>query len=255
MRPYAPPVLQVHDRRLPSASTLFTVTEAPAPPPAAELGRYAIAPAGAVRRGGAHRLRAWTTRRAGALVVSSCVLAVCGGGLGTTLSAPPDADRAPRVVALLPDPTGTAPAPAPSADVPSAAPSPSGGGRPSTAPTGARPRPTATRPPAAAGRPVAPGAPSTGPSAPAAPTTDRPPSGSPVPVLRYGDSGPQVRRLQNLLLDLACAPPRYRTVTGTFDDWTRAVLTSFQRSAGVRGEDGAYGPASRVALEAAVPRC
>ncbi|MER8185843.1 peptidoglycan-binding domain-containing protein [Kitasatospora sp. NPDC094015] len=74
-------------------------------------------------------------------------------------------------------------------------------------------------------------------------------------MLRYGDSGPAVRRLQTLLLDLACAPARYRHTTGIFDDWTRSVLTSFQRGAGVHGEDDTYGPATRAALEATVPHC
>ncbi|MFJ8039520.1 peptidoglycan-binding protein [Kitasatospora sp. NPDC096147] len=257
--------------------------------PAARPGGPALVPAPVARTatgrpGGAHRLRTWTARRARVLLGTSCVLAVCGS-LGPALMTRQPAERAdppPTVLTLTFEPTGTASPEGTPATGPAATPATPATGSPSAAPSSPTrtPRPRTTPPHPAAGAaertpapptsvtaPAAtgPAAATTGPGTPAtpAPTATTPPSPAPTPptvppaapVLRPGDSGPQVRRLQTLLLDLACAPSRYRKVTGLFDDWTRAVLTSFQRRADIRGEDGTYGPATRAALEAAVPRC
>ncbi|MFD8597166.1 peptidoglycan-binding protein [Kitasatospora sp. NPDC059646] len=253
VRPYVPPA-RAHDVAAPLPEFRF-----PEPRPATALGTYAIGPAPAVRRTGAHRHRPRTLRRTALVLASSGFLAMTGCGLGATLLSAPTADRAdpPRLPAVTLDPE------------PSATPGPgtgTGTGTASASPTGPTGRPgdrpsTTRRPTLRATPPAARSTPSAEP--PAARVTAPPPATTALPsptasdpaVLRYGDSGPAVRRLQLRLLDLACAPPGRRTVSGTFDDWTRAVLTAYQRTAGIRGEDGVYGPATRAALAAAAARC
>ncbi|MGW4650167.1 peptidoglycan-binding domain-containing protein [Kitasatospora sp. NPDC004289] len=260
--------VQVLDR--PAPPTASPVPPAPPTPPDPGLGRFSLTPvtpwaAAAARPGGAHRLRSWTARRARLLISSSCALAVCGSLGPALLSAPPEgvAEPAPTSLTLTLRPTDAAPettAPPPTAP---AAAEPTG-----SAPSGTRPptTPAPVRTPAArTASPKAPATASTTAPPPASPSatppavppvpTSAPPTPTSAPVLRRGDTGPQVRRLQTLLLDLACAPTRYRTPSGVFDDWTAAVLVSFQRRSGIRGEDGTYGPATRAALEAAVPTC
>ncbi|MEU1667904.1 peptidoglycan-binding protein [Streptomyces sparsogenes] len=78
------------------------------------------------------------------------------------------------------------------------------------------------------------------------PTESPTPTGP--PVLREGDSGPEVvelqKRLGQLLIYLGSAD-------GDFDDGVRNAVSSFQTTYGVEGDpEGVYGPQTRKALEA-----
>ncbi|KDN82021.1 choice-of-anchor A family protein [Kitasatospora cheerisanensis] len=226
------------------------------PPTTGRAGRVHARTGPAGRRPGAHRRRPWTLRRTAVALASSGVLAVCGCGLGAALLAPAHTDRA--VPAPLAVTFATEPPAAPSSPAPSS-PAPGTTARPSDPPSSAAPHrtpPRSTTAPAPTTAPPPPAAvPVTTPPTPAATRPATPGSSPSAPVLRFGDSGPQVRRLQLRLLELACYPPPFPRVSGTFDDWTQAVLTSFQRRAGIRGEDGVFGPATRAAVDAAAPHC
>ncbi|WP_329493525.1 peptidoglycan-binding domain-containing protein [Kitasatospora herbaricolor] len=77
----------------------------------------------------------------------------------------------------------------------------------------------------------------------------------PTRALRLGDSGPEVVRLQKLLVRAACAPADSVFERGRFDPATERALVNFQRAADVRGDERAlavYGPRTRAALEQSV---
>ncbi|WP_435647393.1 hypothetical protein [Kitasatospora purpeofusca] len=204
--------------------------------------------------------------------------AVAGMGLAVVvLALPPGED-------LVPDPpaVGTPTASGPSSPVP-AAPSPAPvAGRPlQTSPptpstTGRRTGATAapSRPPTAAlPSPVlpTPALPSSAPPA-ASTATSPPPTASPtttpattptptavptVRTLRRGDTGPDVVRMQDLLIRADCVPESVPFADGGFDDETARFLRSFQRAAGIAGKEfdrREYGPRSRQALEGAGDR-
>ncbi|WP_405442714.1 peptidoglycan-binding protein [Streptomyces avidinii] len=109
--------------------------------------------------------------------------------------------------------TGT---PAPTASVRSAAPSSS----PSPTTTGRAPEPSSAPSASAAG-----------------------PSGT----LRMGDSGPEVRALQELLHGQGFT---YVSVTGVFDNQTKRGVSQLQRDRSIKGDpNGVYGPATRAAVQ------
>ncbi|MGW2546703.1 peptidoglycan-binding domain-containing protein, partial [Kitasatospora sp. NPDC001574] len=75
---------------------------------------------------------------------------------------------------------------------------------------------------------------------------------------RHG--GPEVVRLQKLLVKAGCAPGDSAFERGRFDAATERVLAGFQQAAGIRGDERAhtmYGDRTRAALEqsAAGPWC
>ncbi|WP_406182563.1 peptidoglycan-binding protein [Streptomyces sp. NBC_01006] len=91
-------------------------------------------------------------------------------------------------------------------------------------------------------------------SAPASPTpsasTSRAPSSPPpppkAPTLRYGDSGPEVEKMQRLLAGRGL----YRgKINGRFDDRTENAVSDFQWQNSIDEDWGVYGPETRRALE------
>lgn len=91
---------------------------------------------------------------------------------------------------------------------------------------------------------------SSAPAATPSPTPSRPSSPPPpsqAPTLQYGDSGPEVEKLQRLL----SAQGLYRgKFDGKFGGQTRSAVSTFQWENGIEGDPyGVYGPETRRALE------
>ncbi|MEK2495219.1 hypothetical protein WN990_37330 [Kitasatospora purpeofusca] len=209
--------------------------------------------------------------------------AVAGMGLAVVVLALPAGED------LVPDPSaaGTPTASGPSSPVP-AAPSPAPvAGRPlqpsSPTPSATHRRPGATAAPSRTPTPALPSAalpapvlpssvlPSSAPpAASAAPsptptasptttpaTTPTPTAAPTVRTLRRGDTGPDVVRMQDLLIRADCVPESVPFADGGFDDATARFLRGFQRAAGIAGKEydrREYGPQSRQALEGAGDR-
>ncbi|WP_369293361.1 peptidoglycan-binding protein [Streptomyces sp. DK15] len=94
-----------------------------------------------------------------------------------------------------------------------------------------------------------PAAPSTPPSP--SPSVDRLPSHEPppsqAPILRFGDSGPEVERVQRLLAMKGLYKGK---IHGRFDRGVRQALSKFQLALGIEDDGwGTYGPSTRRALE------
>ncbi|KMO93988.1 hypothetical protein ACS04_31705 [Streptomyces roseus] len=90
-------------------------------------------------------------------------------------------------------------------------------------------------------------------SAPPSPTpstsTSRPQSPPPAPkgpTLRYGDSGPEVEKMQRLLARRGYYRGR---INGRFDSRTENAVSDFQWQNGIDDDWGVYGPPTRTALE------
>ncbi|MEV7613809.1 peptidoglycan-binding protein [Streptomyces sp. NPDC089799] len=205
-----------------------------------------------------HRKAAARRRRGMPLLAGAAAALVIGGAvvaLGTsTGDGAPDADLA------LPDPklSGAAQSVAPvgpsasaagPSDGPTASRRPSRGSSPShsasaTASDGASPKASAS-PSASTGARSAPGpGPSTG-SRPPSPSQDAPDG-----TLREGDSGWEVRQLQE---DLARVRYFKGRPDGQYTGKTRDAVARFQRDRHVTGDArGVFGPATRAALEEAL---
>ncbi|MBM6405145.1 murein L,D-transpeptidase [Phycicoccus sp. CSK15P-2] len=161
-----------------------------------------------------------TTHRAAAVAASALAVTTVLGGCaqldqwtGASAAAEPPTPTA--------TPTGT---PRPSESSPSASPSPSSSPSPSETPSAT---PTAT------------------------PTASESPKPSPSPTpkrtsLRYGDSGPKVRELQERLSGLGYW---LGDVDGKFGSLTQQAVFALQKSAGL-SRDGVVGPKTRKALAA-----
>ncbi|MFD6967332.1 peptidoglycan-binding protein [Streptomyces sp. NPDC059949] len=144
-------------------------------------------------------------------------------------------------------------------------------------PAGPDPRPPRAEPPADLSVPVLPGGPgaddeepgptasvrSAAPSPTAPAASDTPASQSPKPTpppspsapspaggsatLRMGDSGPEVRSLQEMLHGQGFT---YVSVTGVYDAQTKRGVSQLQRDRSIKGDPpGVYGPATRAAME------
>ncbi|MES4887563.1 peptidoglycan-binding protein [Streptomyces sp. NPDC096012] len=176
----------------------------------------------------------------------AAVVAVAGFAGGLFSYHAPARDRAAvEVRQSVPDATSPGPA-SPTAPEPPAAPrspgrSPStpAAPSPSPSPSSSSPSPSASHSAAGSPSPARPSAPSS-----AAPIT----SPAPAPVLRRGDSGPEVRELQLRLrqLNLYGGP-----VDSVFSRSVEDGVRVYQLARGVRGDEpGVYGPATRASLEA-----
>ena len=100
-------------------------------------------------------------------------------------------------------------------------------------------------------------APSPTPTRPARPTPTRTPTPTPTPtptqtprLLQLGMSGPDVRAMQQQLVNAECGFVDKSIVTGTFDDGTRTALQLYQRENRIKGENGVYGPKTQAVLTA-----
>ncbi|MEU6311788.1 peptidoglycan-binding domain-containing protein [Streptomyces sp. NPDC047014] len=68
-----------------------------------------------------------------------------------------------------------------------------------------------------------------------------------APVLRYGDTGPEVEKLQRLLAGKGLYRGKFN---GQFDWRVERAVSTFQFDRGIDGKEwGYYGPLTRKALE------
>ncbi|MFB8242548.1 hypothetical protein ACFC58_39055 [Kitasatospora purpeofusca] len=224
----------------------------------------------AVRRSGAAGGLPAPVRRWGAGAVAGVGLAVVVLALPP---APPGEDLAPdRPAAGTPTASGP-PSPVPAAPSPTpvtgrplqpSSPTPSNTGRrsgpaavPSSTPAAANPSPTNPSPTSPSPAPPATSDAATTTPTPTTPTPTTSTPASAFRTLRRGDTGPDVVRMQDLLIRANCVPAEVPFADGGFDDATARFLRSFQRAAGITGREldrREYGPQSRQALEGAGDR-
>ncbi|MGW6917964.1 peptidoglycan-binding protein [Kitasatospora sp. NPDC054939] len=196
-----------------------------------------------------------TTRRTAAL--AGVGLVVLGAGLGalTGPGAPPDTIGLPR-----PTPSGSTDEPSPPASTrPDPGPTPTS--HPSPTPTRTRtatgasaspkvvPR-TSSPTPRVAPAPVGPAEPTEEPVDPL-PSPTPTPTPEPQRILRLGDSGQDVARLQHLLRAVGCTRYPVPAASGRFDNTTWNALIRFQEENRLKGDIGwgVYGPRTRTLLE------
>ncbi len=173
------------------------------------------------------------------LPVAVAVLAACGS--------PATAPRAGAGEPLpAPSRTGLSAAPSPTGAPSLTAPSPTASAPVSTAPSPTTPSPTTPSPTAPS--PTVPGASSPAPTAPDPTAPPATPTVATPEVLRPGDSGPQVREVQERLVAL-----HYwlGAADGTYGPLTEQAVLALQGAAGLR-RDGVLGPRTRRALDTGV---
>lgn len=221
----------------PRAAVLQPASRVPVP----GAGGPTVGPGRAGRRSEERTDRAFR-RPAPLLLAATVVLAM--GGTAVTLWTPASSGDV-----MVPDARPSAPASAvppgssPTSSARSSGPSTSASRSPS--PSASRPAsPSASPDPSHAASPSA--SPSPTPSASRSPGP-KPPPPTQAPTLRYGDSGPEVKRLQKLL----AAQGLYKgKVNGRFDARVKQAVAEFQVDRDVDDDGrGTYGPATRRALE------
>ncbi|MEV0409733.1 peptidoglycan-binding protein [Streptomyces sp. NPDC050448] len=84
------------------------------------------------------------------------------------------------------------------------------------------------------------------PPTPSASSSRKPSTQAPPPTLRYGDSGPEVEKMQRLLAGRGYYKGK---VSGRFDDRTENAVSDFQWQNNIDEDWGVYGPETRRALE------
>ncbi|MGW7124945.1 peptidoglycan-binding domain-containing protein [Streptomyces sp. NPDC054901] len=183
-------------------------------------------------------------RPAAPLLAAAAVIAV--GGTAMALLAPDSSGNDVMLSEIRPSaPVAStiAPVPSPTLSVQASGHSPSPSASRSPSPSASRVSPSAS--PASS----LPAAPSTPPSP--SPIVDRLPSHEPppsqAPILRFGDSGPEVERLQRLLARKGLYKGK---IHGRFDRGVRQALSKFQLALGIEDDGwGTYDPSTRRALE------
>ncbi|MGW6784561.1 peptidoglycan-binding protein [Streptomyces sp. NPDC054987] len=209
--------------------------------PASGFAHGGERPAGGGNGGREGRSGSASRRRPLALLIgAAATVALSGTAVAVwVLPASPDGDAA-----LL-----DAKASAPSV---SAAPvAPSGSPTPGSASPSASKSPTASKSPSPSASPSpsrsASSAPPSPSASPKASRSSSPPPPAQAPTLRYGDSGPEVERLQRLL----AAQGLYRgKFHGRFDWRVEDALLDFQYDRGIDPQEwGVYGPLTRKAME------
>ncbi|WP_308800508.1 peptidoglycan-binding protein [Streptomyces sp. NEAU-H3] len=83
------------------------------------------------------------------------------------------------------------------------------------------------------------------------PSEQRPPEGVTQAVLRRGDSGPEVAKLEERLRAVGIYPGRD---DGRFDRGLEYALTTYQVTRGASDEHGVYGADTRTKLEGETPQ-
>lgn len=185
------------------------------------------------------RIRALPITAAAAAVIGAAVLVLrafsdSGAPETTLLDAKPSSPLS-SLTRVAPSQPAESSAPAPS---PTPSPSRSAS---ASASASASPSPSPSRTPSRSPSPSA--TPPPTPSRSSAPTS-RPPS---APTLRYGDSGPEVEKLQRLLAAQGIYRGRY---DGRYGARTESAVSTFQAYNGIDEDPwGVYGPATRRALE------
>lgn len=179
--------------------------------------------------------------------VGVAVLAAAGFASGLfSYDTPSRADGATQEVrASVPEPSTSAPA-SPTAPASSAV------SRSLVRPHSARPSPSPSATPSASPTPTAPSPGASGPSsatpsaAPPSATARTAPAAE--PVLRRGDTGPQVTELQQRLRQLNLYDDQ---IDGVFTRPVEDAVRNYQTARGITGDTyGEYGPATRKSLEA-----
>ncbi|WP_159062114.1 peptidoglycan-binding domain-containing protein [Streptomyces sp. WM6368] len=220
----------------------------PAPHPAETVQLRTIPQAGGTTGGGGgggggpEKRTGPASRKPLALLLgAAAVVALSGTAVAVWALPSSDASDAALVEAKAAAPSVSAPPAAPSASPSPSTSSASPSGSPSpSASKSASPSPS---PSPSASRSSAPPSPSPTPSA------SRPASSPPAqaPILRFGDTGPEVEKLQRLL----AARGLYRgKINGRFDWRVEDALSEFQYDKGIDDQEwGFYGPVTRKALE------
>ncbi|MFD9338618.1 peptidoglycan-binding protein [Streptomyces sp. NPDC060028] len=169
-------------------------------------------------------------------------LAVAALGTGVAMALLPGSDEP---ATALPDAKPSVPvASAPGASTP-APPSPSPSRSPSPSASASASRSPSPSPSPSASRTSAPPSPS--PSPTPSRSVSPPPPPAQAPTLKYGDSGPEVEKLQRLL----AAKRLYRgRIDGKYGDRVEEAVSTFQWDNNIDKDPwGVYGPATRAALE------
>ncbi|MFA7766780.1 peptidoglycan-binding domain-containing protein [Streptomyces sp. NRRL S-448] len=111
-------------------------------------------------------------------------------------------------------------------------------------PTASAPSPSASASPSPSREPGA--SASQSPKPPSSPSASVPSPPSSSGTLRMGDSGPEVRALQELLRGQGFT---YVSVTGVYDNQTKRGVGQLQRDRSLKGDPpGVYGPATQAAM-------
>ncbi|MFI6150991.1 peptidoglycan-binding protein [Streptomyces sp. NPDC051109] len=199
---------------------------------------------GGGRGGGPEKLSGRTRRRRLPTILAGAGTVVAVGTAALALGMLPRSGDSDTVL-LDAKPSAPAPSLAPAGPTqPTAAHSAS-----RSASASASPSPSASKSASSSASPTASRSP-----APASPTqsasTSRAPSSPPpppkAPTLRYGDSGPEVEKMQRLLAGRGL----YRgKINGRFDDRTENAVSEFQWRNNIDEDWGVYGPETRRALE------
>ncbi|MFC5656954.1 peptidoglycan-binding domain-containing protein [Streptomyces nogalater] len=179
---------------------------------------------------------------------------LAGGGLGVALLAAavlalvsyrtPTHDRTAQEIrqSIPARPTqapASSPAPAPPAAPPAALPSSPAPPTPTPSPTSASPTPSASASPTPTRTPTRTPSPTATATSPTTPAT--------APVLRRGDTGPEVTELQQRLRRLNLYGDR---VDGTYTRPVEDAVRNYQLARGIKEDPlGEYGPATRRSLE------
>lgn len=111
-------------------------------------------------------------------------------------------------------------------------------------PTASAPSPAASTSPTPSRAPTASASQGSKPPSSAGPSASGPPSSS--GTLRMGDTGPEVRALQELLYAQGFT---YVSVNGVYDSQTKRGVGQLQRDRSIKGDSpGVYGPATQAAM-------
>ncbi|MFF8269178.1 peptidoglycan-binding protein [Streptomyces sp. NPDC016562] len=173
------------------------------------------------------------------LIAAAAVVALSGTAVAVwVLPSSAGSDSALR------DAKASAPAVSAAPTAPTASPTP-GSASPSASPSPSPSKSASPSPSPSPSRSSAPPSPSPSPSASRSASPSAPPAAS-GPTLRYGDSGPEVQKLQQLLTARGLYDGK---INGKYDWRVENAVSTFQYNNDIDEEWGVYGPITRRALE------